>query len=112
MFLAVQIMMTYDFSLMIVTCIGLAFGNFTFGGICQDQVIISSIKRQLKIQKIINTKISLHNNGIQRKCMQGKMTLIKDHQDVNQMSLEKISNELQFIQNMDPDQGGEMGQIL
>lgn len=47
--LAVQIMMSYDLMMLIVVCFSISFGNFLFSGMMQDQIIISRIKRQLKL---------------------------------------------------------------
>lgn len=97
MFLAVNIMCTYDYSQLFLTVFGLAMGNFFFNGLCQDQVIISGIKKQLRQQRIINQRIKSHNIAIENKLLRGKMTLVRDHEDQVQMSLTKIQNEISII---------------
>lgn len=54
----------------------------------------------------------MQNAEIMKKLKQGKMTLIKDHYDQNQMSLNKIQYELSVINSMDPEYGGEQGERL
>jgi len=87
--LAVQVMISYNFWIILSVSAGLALGNLFFGGITQDQVLISRIKRQIKMKVVLNQKINLHNQQIRGVVIRGDKTLIGNIQD-DIMSLQKI----------------------
>lgn len=74
--LAVQIMISYDFLILLSCCIGLAAGNFMFSGLFGDQFVISKIKRQIRLNRLTTDKINKHNAIIKAHCLNGDKNLI------------------------------------
>ena len=54
LFLAIEIMMSYNLWVIVATCFGQAAGNMMFGGLLQDQILISRVKRQIRMNKVLN----------------------------------------------------------
>lgn len=71
-FMAVEIMISYNMPMICAACIGLGIGNFLFSGVIGDQVIISRIKRKIKHQNLMISKINEHNIKVKKECFAGK----------------------------------------
>lgn len=48
------ILMSYNFWIVLFTCVGMAIGNLIFAGLTQDQVLINRVKKEIKIKKVMN----------------------------------------------------------
>ena len=88
LFLAIQIMISYNLWVLAATCLGQSAGNMMFGGLLQDQILISRVKRQIKMNKVLNQKVNEHNSKVKDFCLKGDKTLISSFGDP--MSLQKI----------------------
>jgi len=57
-------MIAYHFYIVFGVCIGMAVGNLIFAGLTQDQVLINRVKREIKMKKVINEKVTYHNSAV------------------------------------------------
>ena len=73
---AILLLMSYNFWILLFTCVGMAIGNLIFAGLTQDQVLINRVKKEIKIKKVLNQKVNEHNNEIIKFCKAGRKSLV------------------------------------
>ena len=62
-------------------------------------MLISRIKRDVKMKRVLNQKVNEHNQQIHHMCMRGEKSLIGNIRD-DIMSLQKIQVELEAVRLM------------